>query len=158
MVVEGHRRDTTGAPTTEVCPGLVDAVPADSLLQRSYILEAGPSIRSGRSARVRPGDVVGTPPTLGELVAGPACDSQLRVGRELRQQPLEEIRFERHVGVELDHEVERTIEGAQPGVERDHVASASATLVELAGAQPRSRRVDDTRPRNRRGELERERT
>ena len=24
MVVEGHRRDTTGAPTTEVCPGLVD--------------------------------------------------------------------------------------------------------------------------------------
>jgi hypothetical protein len=53
-----------------------------------------------------------------ELVARAAGDPELRVALELGQQAGEELRVERHVGVELHDDVDRLADRVQPRHER----------------------------------------
>ena len=46
---------------------------------------------------------------------------------------LEEHRFERDVGIELEHDIRALWESRHPCLEGDHVATAAPTVAELAG-------------------------
>src|SRR2546428_341601 len=142
MVVEDRFAERARPPPERRRLELVHAVPAQPLLEWEHGLEALAAPNTRRAANVAFRHVPRTPAFAVALQTHPARDPERRVGVELAQQPVEVLRAEGNVGVELDDEIRAPSERAEPGVERDDVATALATLVERAAA-PRSRDQPD---------------
>src|SRR5581483_4133099 len=104
MVEEREAVNGTDRPFVLFRFQMVDAVPAEPLLQRTDVLPAGPPIRACRAAHVGARDGLEAPFACLELVALAAGDPEPRVAIELRQDPLEEVLLERDVRIELDED------------------------------------------------------
>ena len=91
MVAEEEAVNAARAPTVQICLDLVDPVPAELVDERRHVLEAGPPVRAGGAAHVRPRDVLRPPLAVLELEADTAGDPEATVGVELGEQVLEEV-------------------------------------------------------------------
>src|SRR4051794_3033108 len=105
MVGEGGIIDAAGAPTPQPRLQFVHRVPTEAPLPRHHVAKALTAICTDSTADMRASDTLLLPrPTL-PFPARAARDPQRRVSGELAEQPLEVIRLERDIGVELHHYV-----------------------------------------------------
>jgi hypothetical protein len=132
---------------------LVDSVPAESLDERTDVLEALPAIGADGPANVVAGHGLLRPDAVFELEADASRDPERRVCRKGIEETIEVVGLDRHIGIDLQHDIRRTIERLDAGLEREDIAARAAAFVQAPAAGLSTRGRNDLDPRVLGGQL-----
>jgi hypothetical protein len=117
VVFEREVEQCPRAPSARSSLQLVEPIPSVSRDEWQNVLEARPTKGTARSPNASPGNEPRTPNAVYDLKGRTARNSQAFILFKSTAQPIEEIGFERHVGIDVDQDIRLWVESVDPRVE-----------------------------------------